>query len=282
MEVIVAKSAGFCFGVERAVNMVYEQIDGKNSIYTFGPIIHNEIVVNDLKTKNVEVINSIEELKLKENGVVVIRSHGVSREIYNNILDSSLQCIDATCPYVKRIHKIVDSKKMGEKQIIVVGDKKHPEVQGIVGWSNTKIKVVETTEEAKSIDFNKNEKLCIIAQTTFNMKKFKEIVEIFQKKGYDISVANTICSATSERQKEARDIARKVDVMIVIGSTHSSNSRKLFEICSTECKHTYFIQTLDDLQLDLPNYVSLVGITAGASTPSNIIEEVQNYVRVNF
>jgi len=282
MEVIVAKSAGFCFGVERAVNTVYQQIKKDNIIFTFGPIIHNEIVVNDLKKKHVEVIHSIEELNHKTEGIVVIRSHGVSREIYQQILDSKLQCIDATCPFVKRIHKIVDEKSLQGIKIVVIGDKNHPEVQGIVGWSNSRTEVIESEEEIDLLDFKKDEKLCIVAQTTFNMNKFEELVEIFQKKGYDISVANTICSATSERQNEARDIASKVDAMIVIGSTQSSNSKKLFEICSIECKHTYFIQTLDDLQLDLPNSVSLVGITAGASTPSNIIEEVQNYVRVNF
>ncbi len=282
MNVIVAKSAGFCFGVERAVNTVYDQIRKDTKIYTYGPIIHNEMVVKDLKEKNVNVINSLDELNKLENGIVIIRSHGVSRKLYYEILKSKLQCIDATCPFVKRIHKIVEEKSQQGEQIIVIGDKQHPEVQGIVGWSMSETYVIESEEEIENLHINNEEKLCIVAQTTFNMNKFKELVEIFRKKGYDISVANTICSATSERQNEARDIARKVDVMIVIGSTQSSNSKKLFEICKTECKHTYFIQTLDDLQLDLPNSVSLVGITAGASTPSNIIEEVQNYVRVNF
>lgn len=282
MEVIMAKSAGFCFGVERAVNTVYEQVGKKEPIFTFGPIVHNESVVNDLKDKGVSVISGIDEIKDIKEGTLIIRAHGVSKIIHEKLEESNLEIIDATCPFVKRIHKIVDEESTNGKRIVVIGDPKHPEVQGIVGWSNTGAIVVDTPEQVDEKGILLEEKLCIVAQTTFNMNKFKELVEIFREKGYDISVANTICNATSERQKEARDIARKVDVMIVIGGKQSSNSKKLFEICSAECERTYFIQTLDDLQLDWPNSVSLVGITAGASTPSKIIEEVQNYVRVNF
>ena len=140
----------------------------------------------------------------------------------------------------------------------------------------------ESREEALQFNGSKDDKYCVVSQTTFNYKKFQELVEIFQKKGYDIIVANTICSATEERQKEASELAAKADVMIVIGGTHSSNTRKLYELCKSECENTYYIQTLADLQLELPNSVELVGITAGASTPNKIIEEVQNYVRINF
>ena len=142
--------------------------------------------------------------------------------------------------------------------------------------------MIETKEQAENFQAKKEEKLYIVSQTTFNYKKFKDLVEIFRKKGYDIIVANTICNATEERQKEAVELAARADVMIVIGGTHSSNTRKLYELCKSECENTYYIQTLDDLQLDLPNSVELVGITAGASTPNKIIEEVQNYVRINF
>jgi len=282
MEILLAKSAGFCFGVKRAIDTVYDQIDGTTPVYTFGPIIHNEEVVKDLARKNVLVIETIEELSLLKNGIIVIRSHGVSRDIYQKILATNLECIDATCPFVKRIHAIVDKESKNGAKIIVIGDKTHPEVQGIMGWANKEAIAIDSVEEALMLHFSKEDNVCIVAQTTFNHNKFQELVEIFLKKGYHINVVNTICSATNERQAEAKSIAAKVDVMIVIGGSHSSNSRKLFEICSAECKHTYFIQTLDDLQLDLPNSVSLVGITAGASTPSKIIEEVQNYVRINF
>ncbi len=151
-----------------------------------------------------------------------------------------------------------------------------------MGWSLTPAAVVESAQEAAQFSSKEGEKLCIVSQTTFNYNKFQELVEIFQKKGYDISVVNTICNATEERQTEAKDIAAKVDAMIVIGGKHSSNTRKLYEICSRECAHTCLIQTLDDLHLELPKAVRLVGITAGASTPNKLIEEVQNYVRINF
>ena len=282
MEVILAKTAGFCFGVKRAVEQVYEQTDTKKSIYTYGPIIHNEEVVKDLEQKGVKVVNGLKELEGISEGTVIIRSHGVSADIYHAIKDTGLECIDATCPFVKRIHNTVEKESLNGCQIVIIGNDGHPEVEGIKGWSKTPAIVIESKEEAEKFVNENNKKLCIVSQTTFNYNKFQELVEIFQKKGYDIIVVNTICSATEERQTEAREIAAGVDAMIVIGGTHSSNTRKLYEICSKECENTYFIQTLDDLHLDLPKSVRLVGITAGASTPNNIIEEVQNYVRINF
>ena len=282
MEVILAKSSGFCFGVKRAVDKVYEQTDKDKKIYTYGPIIHNEEVVRDLEKKGVQVLESKEDLEALTEGSVVIRSHGVSEEICKLVEEKGLECIDATCPFVKRIHNIVRKESEEGRKIIIIGNNGHPEVEGIKGWSKTPATVIESQEEAEIFEASKDEKICIVSQTTFNYKKFQELVEIFQKKGYDIIVANTICNATEERQKEASELAAKVDVMIVIGGTHSSNTRKLYELCKSECENTYYIQTLADLQLELPNSVELVGITAGASTPNKIIEEVQNYVRINF
>lgn len=282
MEVILAKSSGFCFGVKRAVDKVYEQTEKGKRIYTYGPIIHNEEVVKDLEKKGVKVLESKEELKALSEGSIVIRSHGVPKEIYDLIEGKGLECIDATCPFVKRIHNIVQKESEEGRRIIIVGNNGHPEVEGIKGWSKTPATVIESQEEAENFKAKEDEKLCIVSQTTFNYKKFKELVEIFQKKGYDIIVANTICNATEERQKEASELAAKVDAMIVIGGTHSSNTRKLYELCKSECENTYYIQTLENLQLELPNSVELVGITAGASTPNKIIEEVQRYVRIKL
>ena len=282
MEVILAKSAGFCFGVKRAVETVYEQTGTENRIYTYGPIIHNEEVVKDLESKGVTVLEGEEDLRKLDKGTVVIRSHGVPREICEMIEKKGLTCVDATCPFVKRIHRIVEKESGEGKKIIIIGNPGHPEVEGIMGWSHTPATVIESAEEAEKFTCLPGEKLCLVSQTTFNYNKFKELVEIFQKKGYNITIVNTICNATEERQTEAREIADKVDAMIVIGGKHSSNTRKLYEICRERCKSTYLIQTLDDLHLELPETAALVGITAGASTPNNIIEEVQNYVRINF
>ncbi len=288
MEVTVAKSAGFCFGVKRAVEKVYEQTGKGNKIYTYGPIIHNGEVVRDLEERGVTVIGSMEELGQLQEGTVVIRSHGVAKEVYEKIEEQGLDCEDATCPFVKRIHKIVEKESRAGKRIIIIGNPGHPEVEGIRGWSLSETAVIESRKEAEAFAErpenleNKGKEWCIVSQTTFNYNKFKELVEIFLKKGYNGIVVNTICNATEERQTEARQIASQVGSMIVIGDTHSSNSRKLYEICKEECGNTYFIQTLDDLHLELPKAASPVGITAGASTPNNIIEEVQNYVRINF
>ena len=283
MEVQIAKTAGFCFGVERAVNSVYEQIKKGGKIYTYGPIIHNESVVEDLAKKGVEVISSEEELKHVKDGTLILRSHGVEKKIYDILEKNRIAYVDATCPFVKKIHKIVEKASNEGDTIIIVGNPAHPEVEGICSYVNGEYHVVESVDEAGSLTLPKDTKITIVSQTTFNSTKFKDIVDIFDKKGYYSSVVNTICNATAERQSEAKTIAAEVDAMIVIGGSHSSNSRKLFEICSKECNLTFFIQTKDDLnRVELPETVELVGITAGASTPNNIIEEVQKHVRTDF
>ena len=283
MNVELAKTAGFCFGVKRAVDTVYQQIEQYRGekIFTYGPIIHNEEVIKDLRSHGVEVLNDEEELKTADADVVVIRSHGVAKYIYDILEERGITCVDATCPFVKKIHKIVAEKSAEGSYIVIVGNGEHPEVQGIRGWAGEQ--VVQTQEDAERFELpDKDQKVCIVAQTTFNYNKFKELVEIISKKRYDIVVLNTICNATKERQTEARQIAARVDAMVVIGDKRSSNTQKLFEICKEECLNTYYIQTLDDLDINQLRSVESVGITAGASTPNKIIEEVQNNVRINF
>jgi 4-hydroxy-3-methylbut-2-enyl diphosphate reductase len=282
MEVILAEHAGFCFGVKRAVDQVYELVKTGKPIYTYGPIIHNEDVVKDLEKKGVKVIENEEQLDAVKEGIVVIRSHGVPKRICEMIEERGLECVDATCPFVKRIHNIVEKESASGKKIVIVGNSGHPEVEGIKGWSSVPADVIESVDEARTYECEKAHEICIVAQTTFNYNKFEEIVEIFKERGYNVIVVNTICNATEVRQTEARKIAAQVDVMIVIGGNHSSNTRKLYEICKEGCARTYFVQSLDDLNFVLPKSVRLVGITAGASTPNNIIEEVQNNVRIIF
>lgn len=285
MNVELAKTAGFCFGVKRAVDTVYQQIEQYRGekIFTYGPIIHNEEVIKDLRSHGVEVLNDEEELKTADADVVVIRSHGVAKYIYDILEERGITCVDATCPFVKKIHKIVAKKSAEGSYIVIVGNGEHPEVQGIRGWAGEQVTVVQTAEDAERFELpDKDQKVCIVAQTTFNYNKFKELVEIISKKRYDIVVLNTICNATKERQTEARQIAARVDAMVVIGDKRSSNTQKLFEICKEECLNTYYIQTLDDFDMNQLRSVETVGITAGASTPNNIIEEVQNNVRINF
>lgn len=284
MDVKLAKTAGFCFGVKRAVDTVYEQVEAQadKTIYTYGPIIHNEEVIKDMQKRGVHVLRTEEELDAVTEGVVIIRSHGVPKRIYDKLERKGLFCVDATCPFVKKIHNIVKKESELGKQIVIIGNGEHPEVAGIRGWAVTPVTILQNAAEAMEFEAESDAKICVVSQTTFNYKKFEEIVEILSKKRYDISVLNTICNATSERQTEAASIAKSVDAMIVIGDKHSSNTQKLFEICASACENTYYIQTLDDLDSNQLLSAKTVGITAGASTPNNIIEEVQNYVRINF
>ena len=281
MNVTLAKSAGFCFGVKRAVKTVYEETDKSDKpIYTFGPIIHNEDVVADLEKKGVAVVNSVEELRDKPKGTVIIRSHGVEKEVYEQIKMLGFEIVDATCPFVLKIHRIVQQYAKDGYHIIIVGNPVHPEVQGIVGWCpDSTYSVVRDAEEMDKLVFPKDQKLCIVSQTTFNYNKFKELVEIISKKGYDIIVLNTICNATEERQTEACELAKNSDAMIVVGDKNSSNTQKLFEICKKECVNTYYIQTSADMDYSKLKTFNSVAITAAASTPNNIIEEVSKNVR---
>ena len=274
MEVKVAKTAGFCFGVKRAVELVQKQLELGKTVYTYGPIIHNEEVVEEFASKGVKIVTGQKDWETAEPGTLIIRSHGVSEEEYRKMQASVHEVIDATCPFVKKIHRIVEQESKNGRHIIVIGNEEHPEVQGILGWCKGAVTVVETAETAQNLNFFPDTKLCIVAQTTFNSKKFQDLVEIISKKGYDILVLSTICSATEERQEEASRLAGESDAMIVIGGLHSSNTRKLYEISKQQCVNTYFIQKLSDLDLTQFKSFRSVGITAGASTPNNMIEEV--------
>lgn len=292
-KVTLAKTAGFCFGVQRAVEMVYTEADKGKKVVTLGPIIHNEQVVSDLEKRGVSVIDetalSDESVDLSK-ATVVIRSHGVSKSVYEKLRQKKCEIVDSTCPFVKKIHDTVQEYAAQGYDIVIVGSREHPEVQGILGWclppgrkspERTDVgnvvsgTVVETEAEMEAFcPSNREKKVCVVAQTTFNYKKFKELVEIISKKGYDIIAVNTICNATAERQQEASELAARSDAMIVIGGKNSSNSRKLFEISKNQCENTYFIQTLEDLDITCIESSASLGITAGASTPKNIIQEV--------
>ena len=288
MKVKVAETAGFCFGVKRAVDKVYQLIEeGTHPIYTLGPIIHNEGVVSDLAAKGVQVIEE-KDLTVLTEGTVVIRSHGVGKAVYQKLEQNHFDYVDVTCPFVLKIHRIAEKKSQAGKHIVIFGDPAHPEVKGICGWCQGSYTVLKNREDTDKFIPPSGKDICVVSQTTFNYNKFKELVEILCKKRYDNSVLymgdilNTICNATEQRQKEAQNIAGEVDTMLVIGGRHSSNTQKLFEICKEECGNTYYIQTPVDLDSEMFHHSSYVGITAGASTPKKIIEEVQEHVRIEF
>ena len=289
MEVKVAKTAGFCFGVQRAVDKVYELIGScPDRLFTLGPIIHNEEVVNDLEKKGVRVASEDDLRTLPEGSTVVIRSHGVGKEVYDHLEEYGLSYVDVTCPFVLKIHRIVEKESRAGAHIVIIGDPDHPEVVGICGWCMGPYTVIRTEQDALDFVFPIDKNICIVSQTTFNYNKFKDLVEILREKRYDntvlniLNILNTICNATEERQREAKSIAGEVDTMLVVGGRHSSNTQKLFEICKKECENTYYIQTPVDLDSEMFHHSSYVGITAGASTPKKIIEEVQEHVRIKF
>lgn len=281
-KVVVAKSAGFCFGVDRAVKIVYNELDKNTKVATLGPIIHNQDVVNDMKSKGARVVESVDELFPDET--VVIRSHGVGKEIYNKISEKGNRMLDATCPFVSKIHKIVAEKSKEGYLIFIAGDVNHPEVQGIIGHCEQNYTVFKDSFELKDV-FEKNpnffqKKLAFVAQTTYNIIEWEECLKMIPKNTPDIVIFDTICNATDTRQSDAAELAKSSDVMLVVGGKHSSNTVKLYEVCSRYCK-TYHIENSDELSsLKLP-CAGRIGITAGASTPAYIIKEVQTTMTEN-
>ncbi len=287
MKIVTAKTAGFCFGVKRAVETVERVLDEEEGpIYTYGPIIHNEEVVKSLAERGAKVVSSTEELDGLEKGTIVLRSHGVTKEEAALMKEKGFRVEDAACPFVKRIHSLVEEYTGKGYDVVIIGDAGHPEVEAIRSYGEKdRFFVVGTKDEAKALRLRK--KTVIVAQTTANTTKFKDLVEIIQKveydgMGFDIVVVNTICSATEERQKEAAEIAGTADAMIVIGGAESSNTRKLAEISTSICPNTFYIQTYRDLNVQALRNCDTIGVTAGASTPTNIIEEVQKHVRNEF
>lgn len=272
MEIIVAKSAGFCFGVNNAVKLVNELLETeKSGLYTYGPIIHNDQVVEQLSSKGVETIENLDDVISGRH--IVIRAHGVIPQIYDSIKSKGLVLKDATCPYVKKIHNLVNEKSKEGYDIIIAGDKNHPEVVGINGWCSNKASVVDSIEDVDMLEI-KNDKICVVAQTTLSKHKWEKLIEYIENKYGRIEKFDTICSATSTRQNEACEISQKVDLMIIIGGKHSSNTQKLYELCKKNCPLTYKVETSGELPPVDIKKIKKIGISAGASTPDWVIEEV--------
>lgn len=270
MEILLAKSAGFCFGVHNAIEKATGAAMLEKEVFTYGPIIHNKQVVEDLRLKGVNVIKDIQAVDGGQT--IIIRSHGISKEEFEALTTRGAAIIDATCPYVKHIHKIVEDRCNSGYRIVIIGDPEHPEVKGINGWCDDSGIIINNEADISRI--SNNEKLCIVSQTTYNQEKWHELVCKIIKLSREIQIYNTICNATQVRQNEALELSKKADAMVVIGGLDSSNSRKLYEICKNSCSKTVFIETEKDLNLQDFEGVNVVGITAGASTPDYIIKSV--------
>lgn len=276
MKVIKADTAGFCFGVAGAVEKAFRLAsEGGEKIYTFGPLIHNSSVVRRLEAMGVQVVDTIEDRRLKQASVI-IRAHGVAPDIIEQLQAKGCRITDATCPFVRKIHSLVRTEYAKGKQILIIGDPKHPEVQGINGHCENSALILESEEDADHLSetLERDTEISVVTQTTFNIKKFERISEKLKKAFDKLKFFDTICSATALRQKEAEKIAAQVDLMIIVGGRNSSNTLKLYERSSQLCRNVKLVESAEELDRNWFKNISKAGVTAGASTPSWSIEEV--------
>ena len=275
MQIILAKTAGFCFGVNRAVKLTYELLEQGRPVATLGPLIHNPQVVEDLESKGAITCDSVEDVP--DGYEVVIRSHGVGQSVYDKISTRHLAYHDATCPFVTKIHKIAARAGAEGAMLLVAGDAKHPEVQGIVGHTTGKVEVFANLAELEKLlpELAQQKSIFAVAQTTFNVQSWETCKEFLKNQCTNAKIFDTICNATWARQQEAEDLSQKCDHMVVIGGHHSSNTQKLLQVAARHTK-AINVETADELDKDWLNGARIVGVTAGASTPSSIIEEVLN------
>lgn len=274
MEILLAKEAGFCFGVKRALDLCMKTHDEGTEFVTYGELIHNKQVVSDLMKMGISPVEQLEDVN---DQAVLIRSHGVPKGLYEEAQDKEIPIIDGTCPYVRKIQKLAEKYSALGYDIIIVGDKSHPEVIGISGWSTGPVHVLASAEEANNLP--QIDKGCIVAQTTITEAKWQEVLNASKTRVNELVVHNTICEATRVRQESADELSKEVDLMLVIGGKHSSNSKKLYEVCIKNCKKTYHIETLIEIEMINFSNCDKIGITAGASTPDGIINEIINALK---
>ncbi len=269
MEIILARQAGFCFGVKRATQMAFEAADKGGQTFTLGPIIHSPQVVQKLEDMGVKVLKELSEL---ESGTIIIRSHGVTSAELEEAVRKELEIVDATCPFVKKAQEHVQSLSTAGYDVVVVGDADHPEVQGIVSYAKGRVYVVGSGEEAARLP--RMSMVGVVAQTTQSFENLEDVVRQCLRLGSELRVFHTICDATAVRQEAAKELARQVDCVIVIGGFNSGNTKRLAEVCAELQPHTHHIETAQQLDSTWFDGVERVGVTAGASTPKWLIDEV--------
>ncbi|MCC0637439.1 MULTISPECIES: 4-hydroxy-3-methylbut-2-enyl diphosphate reductase [unclassified Clostridioides] len=276
MNVKIAKNAGFCFGVKRAMKMAWDEVEKNDSgIYALGPLIHNKQAVARYEQKGLKTVDEIDIIPDYEN--MIIRSHGVPEKVYKEAKNKKLKIVDTTCPFVKKIHTVVSEYHNKGYEIIVIGDMKHPEVIGINGWCENSAIIIKAVEQMENMEFDNSKQYCVVAQTTINPDLYSNIVNKLADKLENIVFNDTICSATKTRQEAAKALAGEVDCMIVIGGKHSSNTQKLVKVCE-DLVPTFAIETKDELDVNMLKKYKTLGVTAGASTPDWIIEEVITFI----
>lgn len=286
MTIVVAKSAGFCFGVKRAVVEAYKVLEHnaneKQKIYSIGPLIHNEIVTDDLKSKGLIELNDLSDIKNLKREKVIIRTHGTLKSIEDLLKKNENEIIDLTCPFVSKIHQLVSEYSENGYKVIVIGDKEHPEVKGIVSRAMNDIYVIISKNDINNLKIDKNDKILVVCQTTTNVNNAQILVDILRDLFYNIKIVKTICNATENRQEEVKSLAKNSDVMLIIGSKTSSNTKKLYEISKVFCENSYLLSEKSDTKNISIKKDAIVGVSAGASTPENLIEEIIDNVRNEF
>ncbi len=272
MIIEIAENAGFCYGVMRAIDIADKALKNHKLIYSFGPIIHNPQVVEEYEKKGLKVVEDINKI----NNTVLIRSHGVSPEVYKKLKEKGIEVIDATCPFVKEAQRYARQLYEEDYKVIIFGDRDHPEVKAHMGYANYTAQVINSEEEAQKI---KATRVGVVCQTTQSVERFGRVIGILAKRIRELKVFNTICDATEKRQKAAKELAERSDVMIVIGGKNSANTRKLYEICKETAKRAYHIETEKEINPEWFKGAKRVGITAGASTPSYLIRKIYEVIK---
>lgn len=276
MEIVLAESLGFCMGVKRVVDMAYRALDKANSlpVVTLGPLIHNSQEIARLAKDGIAVAD---ELTMPANGTVIIRAHGVAPQAYDELKARGLKIMDGTCPYVHYSQRKAAELYREGYTVVVVGDKNHPEISGILGYINNDALVVKTVEEVQHLP--QLDRIGTIAQTTISPKKYSAIIDALREKARELKVCETICDATEENQRAIRDLSGEVDLLYVIGGRHSANSNKLVETAREKCPRTMLIETADEINPEDLRGASRIGVGAGASTPDWMIQQVVERLR---
>lgn len=276
-DIIIAKSAGFCPGVKRAIECVLAlEEQGNKPIYTIGPLIHNKQVTDNLESKGIKAIESLTEARDKK-GVLVIRAHGITPSFQKEIMNFGMKVVDATCPLVKKVHNVIEKYAKQGYDTIIVGDSKHAEVIGLMGYTQGKGQVVGSIEEAKNLQ--NFEKVNIVSQTTQKEATFLKIAGIIKQKAKVCNISNTICHPTKQRQTETTKYAKDADLVVVVGGHHSANTARLAKLCSDLCKNVIHVETSEEINKDIIINSKKIFITAGASTPIWLVEEIANYIK---
>lgn len=278
MEIIIAKNSGLCYGVKRALRIARRtRLQKSGDVFTFGDLIHNPQVIADLKTQGIHSINDLDEIKC---GMVIIRSHGVSPGIYRILEKKQIEIVDATCPIVKKIQKLVESLAAEEEEIVIVGNREHPEIKGLIGYSKGKGIILENEKQARHLPHKK--KRAILAQSTQDLYLFEKIVALLIEKTEQLKVYNTICQSTQTRQKSTSKLASSVDTLFIVGGRNSSNTYKLYEISKRILPNTFFIESTEQITPRMLKGARKIGLSGGASTPPEAIQEAVEKIKTSF